>query len=114
MSRSGLFGQTADIERATPSVNGAGEVVLAWSAVASGVPCALQPLRARSRLDRAGEALRAEAALYLPSGTDLRPRLSDGHADRVTVEGGKYLVESVTEDDAGRGRLRVALLVREA
>jgi len=112
MSIRSLFRRRCTIERATTSVDADGGVSLTWSTAASDVPCALQPRSVQSDLGPAGEALVAEARLFVPADTDLRPALADGHADRVTVDGVRYRVTAVEDDGAGTEALRVATLVR--
>lgn len=112
MSIKGLFNRTCTIERATPSVDSGGTVALTWSTVASNVPCALQQTEHESTQNASGEKLNSTAVLYLPKDTDIRPRLTDGHADRVTIESKSYLVDTVADERAGRDRLRLAYLRR--
>jgi hypothetical protein len=113
MSIRSLFTRRCTVERAAPATAGDGTVSLSWSTVATGAPCALQPRAAETGLRTAGEALTAEALLFLPAGTDIRPRLADGQADRVTVDGTVYRVAAVEDNAAGTEAFRVAALVRE-
>lgn len=112
MSMKGLFNRTCTIERATPAVDTGGTVSLTWSTVASNVPCALQQAENESRQDASGEKLDSTAVLYLPKDTDIRPCLTDGHADRVTIASNSYLVASVADERAGREHLRIAHIQR--
>jgi len=108
-----LLDKAATIERSTPSRGNTGEVVPSWSVTASDVPCALRPISGATMRRDEADGLSARFRAYFPAGTDVRPRTSDGHQDRVTIDSVRYLVMFV-QDEAGRGALIAADLTREA
>lgn len=114
MSFTSLLNQTATIERnSSPAVGDTGKVSAAWSTVATGVPCAIQPHTVRSTDEAFGQALNATHVGYFLAGADIEPEGDNGKPDRVTVDGVKYLCRGV-ENPAGRGKLKEVLLERQA
>lgn len=113
MSLAARLDQTADIERATPSVGATGEVTLAWTPIAAGVPCALCPRSSILRAAIPGLRHATTHVAWFPPGTDLRPDAAQALGDRVVVDGALYRVLNV-EDVAHRGRLLRAELAKEA
>ncbi len=112
MSIHSFLNQQATIERATPTVDSAGDVSLNWNQIASGVPCRIEVLRVDTEIEDAGEATSTRARGYFPAGTDLRPAAGNAGADRVTVDAVSYLVKGVTTMAGPRGRLLLAALER--
>jgi hypothetical protein len=95
MSYASLLETTCTIERATATPQPDGSVSVAWSPIASGVPCAFRVDEVETEAHPEGAPLAARATLHLPGGTDIRPAVGETGADRVLVEGVYWHAESV-------------------
>jgi len=115
MSIDALLRQTAEVRHASASRSDTGEVKLSWLDPVE-VRCRLEPATGDSRQAEQARALGVDCIGYFPAGTDLRPGVAGGLADKVTVDGVDYLVRFASPAEAGArlGAVVVALLRRDA
>ena len=95
------------------TVSPTGEVTPDYDNAGTSVKVHFIPSPPSWTLEAYGLPLEANAVIYLPAGTDIRPDLEDsnGYADQVTINGKAYTVLSVV-NPSGRDKLLVAALRR--
>jgi len=116
MSYRALLNLTCTVERATVTRDDRGRDVIAWAAVATGLPCALLPISARDEQREHGLALDADFKLLVEPTSDIRPEpaasVPGAQPDRILIGDAVFLVRSVA-DPSGRGKCKVAWLRRQ-
>lgn len=84
---------TCTIRRNTPATSASRQVSAVYANLATGVACFEQQQIGRSRLGGAGVFLEFDAIVFLPSGTDVRPKNACDIPDQLVVNGTTYLVQ---------------------
>ena len=116
MSYRALLNLTCSVQRATVTRDDRGRDVIAWTAVATGLPCALIPISARDEQRDHGLALDADFKLLVEPAADIRPKpdasAPGAQPDRVLIGDAVFMVSSVA-DPSGRGKCKVAWLRRQ-
>lgn len=102
MSSYGLMIHRCTIRRNTTTVSPSGHASAAFTDLATSVPCLEQQEKGRARLGGAGAYLEHDAIVFLPPGTDIRPRKANDLNDQLVVNDTTYLVQFVG-DEAGMG-----------
>ena len=116
MSYRALLNLTCTVQRAAVTSDDRGRDEIEWTAVATGLPCALIPISARDEQREHGLALDADFKLLVEPAADIRPEPDSAtpgaQPDRVLIGDAVFMVRSVA-DPSGRGKCKIAWLRRQ-